>query len=80
MPYWLRHHDHGVMPVYNAGEVDKHKALGWALLNEGESPEGGTPPTSDDDSAQGDDHLRMIRDCVQPRRKPGPKPKVKWQS
>jgi hypothetical protein len=30
--------DHGVMPVYDMGDVERNKVHGWVLLNEGESP------------------------------------------
>jgi hypothetical protein len=38
MPYWLTNPDHGTMPVYDAGDVERHKKMGWTLLNVGESP------------------------------------------
>lgn len=39
MPYWLTNPEHGVMPVYDLGEVERNKVHGWTLLNVGESPE-----------------------------------------
>jgi hypothetical protein len=38
MPYWLTNPDHGTMPVYSQGDVERHKKMGWSLLNVGESP------------------------------------------
>jgi hypothetical protein len=38
MPYWLTNPDHGTMPVYDMGEVERVKKFGWTLLNVGESP------------------------------------------
>jgi hypothetical protein len=38
MPYWLTNPDHGMMPVYDMGEVERVKKFGWTLLNVGESP------------------------------------------
>lgn len=38
MPYWITNPDHGIMPVYDMGEVERNKAHGWTLLNVGEIP------------------------------------------
>lgn len=38
MPYWVTNPDHGMMPVYDMGEVERVKKFGWTLLNVGESP------------------------------------------
>jgi hypothetical protein len=38
MPYWMTNPDHGTMPVYDMGEVERVKKFGWTLLNVGESP------------------------------------------
>jgi hypothetical protein len=38
MPYWMTNPEHGVMPVYDMGDVERNKVHGWVLLNEGESP------------------------------------------
>jgi len=38
MPHWLKS-AHGVMPVYDMGEVERHKALGWSFINTGEKPD-----------------------------------------
>lgn len=38
MPHWMKS-AHGVLPVYDQGEVDRHIKLGWTLLNTGEAPD-----------------------------------------
>ncbi len=38
MPYWLKHNDHGLMPVYDTGAVENAAKHGWTLLNQGEEP------------------------------------------
>jgi hypothetical protein len=38
MPYWMTNPEHGMMPVYSMGEVERAQKSGWALLNEGEGP------------------------------------------
>ena len=43
MPYWLTNPDHGILPVYDMGEVERCKQFGWTLLNHGESPERAKP-------------------------------------
>jgi hypothetical protein len=64
MPYWMTNPEHGVMPVYDTGEVERVKAHGWTLLNEGDSPL--RKPVEAAPAAP-----------VVERRKPGPKPKAK---
>jgi len=39
MPHWMKSAEHGIMPVYDLGEVERHKKLGWVLLNTGEAPD-----------------------------------------
>ena len=29
MPHWMKSAEHGVMPLYDMGEVERHKKLGW---------------------------------------------------
>jgi len=36
MPHWMKHSDHGIMPVYDLGEVERNKKFGWVFLNTGE--------------------------------------------
>lgn len=38
MPFWMKSAEHGVMPVYDMGEVERAKGHGWELINEGPSP------------------------------------------
>lgn len=38
MPYWMIG-EHGTHVCYSEGEVERHKELGWKLLNYGESPD-----------------------------------------
>lgn len=47
MPYWLKHAEHGQMPVYNTGDVERHKQWGWVLLNEGNEPAKEAAPKPD---------------------------------
>jgi hypothetical protein len=67
MPYWLTNPDHGVMPVYDMGDVERNKAHGWTLLNVGESPVF--------EPEQASEVLREVRETMQalgePKRKPG---------
>ena len=36
--YWMTHADHGTTTAYSTNEKGQLEALGWVLLNEGESP------------------------------------------
>jgi hypothetical protein len=75
MPYWLTNPEHGVMPVYDMGEVERNKVHGWMLLNEGESPlrHIGPPPEAEP--------IKLLASNEPPllplKRKPGRPPKVK---
>lgn len=44
MPHWMKSADHGVMPLYDMGEVERHKKLGWVYVNTGESIAADAPP------------------------------------
>jgi hypothetical protein len=93
MPYWLTNPDHGIMPVYDLGEVERNKLHGWTLLNVGESPlrvetkayaDGssatGTAPLPDQSPAEQalkDALAESMRLDPPPKRKPGRPPKAK---
>lgn len=69
--YWLINPDHGVMPVYSMDEVERIKKFGWEVLNEGNSPDYSKLKPE-----------KVVCEVVKPkpiapRKKPGPKPKVK---
>lgn len=38
MIYWMKSADGGRMPVYDKGESDKLKGMGWTLINFGPEP------------------------------------------
>jgi hypothetical protein len=65
MPYWMENPEHGVMPVYDMGDVERNMAHGWVLLNVGESPALKAEKPA----------VETIETPV--RKKPGPKPKAK---
>lgn len=79
MPYWLTNADHGTMPVYDPGEVERVKKFGWTLLNVGESPDHAT--TLKDalaESMRGHGEIVALPVVDQPeKRKPGRPPKAK---
>jgi hypothetical protein len=43
MPYWMIG-EHGTHVCYDASDVERHKAMGWRLLNEGEAPDYSAKP------------------------------------
>jgi hypothetical protein len=67
--YWLTNPEHGVMPVYDLAEVERHKQWGWSLLNEGPSPLA-KPARIEPVPAE-------EPETAPARKKPGRKPKVK---
>jgi hypothetical protein len=84
MPYWVTNPDHGMMPVYDMGEVERVKKFGWTLLNVGESPI--VPVINGDTSREPEDEIATEADPVivalpvvsdPPKRKPGRPPKAK---
>lgn len=92
MPYWLTNPDHGVMPVYDMGDVERNKVHGWELLNQGPEPMRKVPaaafevmPVAKPDLDQAVANLArdieaemMDRASAAPvKRKPGRPPKVK---
>lgn len=34
MPYYMKHPEHGVHICYSPEDVEAHKAIGWALVDE----------------------------------------------
>jgi len=79
MPYWMTNPDHGMMPLYDMGEVERVKRFGWTLLNVGESPQVPVftspqealapktfPPTEWPTAV-----IQDMRDAEAPKRKPG---------
>ena len=83
MPYWMTSPAHGVMPVYSLSEVEQAKAHGWALLNEGNSPQRVTPEVA----AKAIEHVILnagpqnmgsaLAGLLPAKRKPGRPAKVK---
>ena len=67
MPFWMIHPQHGRMPVYDRGEVERVEKHGWTLLNEGESP-AAQPVTA---TAPADAVVEVAGDTATVRRKPG---------
>lgn len=63
MPFWMTHPEHGRMPVYDRGEVERVEKHGWTMLNEGESPIVMTTPD--------DAEVVVSGDTATVRRKPG---------
>lgn len=39
MPHWMKHPNHGELPAYDLGEVERLKKLGWFHLNTGDAPD-----------------------------------------
>ena len=84
MPYWLTNPEHGTMPVYDLGEVERNKKFGWTLLNEGESPLRALPKDSSNamenywrTAATESIALAPKAPFVEAKRKPGRPPKAK---
>jgi hypothetical protein len=85
MPYWLTNPDHGTMPVYDMGEVERVKKFGWTLLNQGESPI--LVPVINGDATREPEDVIEEQEAPEivalpvvsepPKRKPGRPPKAK---
>ena len=74
MPFWMIHPQHGEMPVYDRGEVERNEKFGWTLLNEGPAPDRKKPePEAPADVVE----AQEVSEEKPARRKPGPKPKAK---
>jgi hypothetical protein len=87
MPYWITNPDHGTLPVYDMGEVERVKKFGWTLLNVGESPIRGPVVNGDTERApedvveeqkpaEGDGHIEAIKSFIRSS-VPVPEPKRK---
>lgn len=74
MPYWMKHADHGEMPVYDLGEVERHKKLGWEFVNQGEAPI--RPPKGETAQVESDPGEQASGDTAAAPAKRGRKPKA----
>lgn len=59
MPYWMKHPHHGEMPLYDMGEVERHKKLGWDFVNDGPSPNR-PPKNAPADDVEVQDEARVL--------------------